>query len=46
VYLLALDVKQAEEVIFWAKYESLWLAIVTPQNTPIVSTGRSYQNAP
>lgn len=46
VYLLALDVKEAEQVIFFAKYESLWLAIVTPPNSPITSAGRSYENAP
>jgi Flp pilus assembly protein CpaB len=46
VYLLALDVKEAEQVIFWAKYESLWLALATAQNQPVVSAGRSYQNAP
>jgi Flp pilus assembly protein CpaB len=46
VYLLALDVKEAEQVIFWAKYESMWFALSTPRNTPVTSAGRSYQNAP
>ena len=43
-YLLALDVNEAEQVIFFAKYESLWVALTTPDQKPVSSTGRSYQN--
>jgi Flp pilus assembly protein CpaB len=46
VYLLALDVKQAEQVIFYAKYESMWIALANVGDKPVVSVGRSYQNAP
>jgi len=43
-YLLALDVNEAEHVIFFTKYESLWLALTTPDQKPVTSVGRSYQN--
>jgi Flp pilus assembly protein CpaB len=46
IYLLALDTKEAEQVIFWAKYESMWVALSTPQVPLVTSAGRSYQNAP
>lgn len=46
IYLLALDTKEAEQVIFWAKYESMWVALSTPQVPLVNSSGRSYQNAP
>jgi Flp pilus assembly protein CpaB len=46
VYLLALDVKEAEQVIFYAKYESVWIALTNIGDKPVVSVGRSYQNAP
>ncbi len=45
-YLLALDAAQAEQAIFFARFESMWLTLVPkgqakPQPTP----GRNYQNA-
>ena len=44
-YLLALDVNEAERVIFFSKYESLWLALTDATQKPVTSTGRSYKNA-
>jgi len=46
VYLLALDVKEAEQVIFYVKYESVWVALTTPNFNAIPDAGHSYQNAP
>jgi Flp pilus assembly protein CpaB len=46
IYLLALDVKDAEQIIFYAKYESMWIALANADDKPVVSAGRSYQNAP
>jgi len=46
IYLLALDVREAEQVIFYAKYESMWIALTNVGDKPVVSVGRSYQNAP
>ena len=43
-YLLALDVNEAEQVIFFSKYEALWAALTTPDQKPVTSVGRSYQN--
>jgi Flp pilus assembly protein RcpC/CpaB len=43
-YLLALDVADAEKVIFYAKFESLWLALTAEDQKPVTSPGRSYQN--
>jgi len=43
-YLLALDVNEAEQVIFYAKYESMWIALTAPDQKPVKSKGRSYQN--
>ena len=43
-YLLALDVSEAERVIFFAKYESLWLALTDKDQKPVTTAGRSYQN--
>jgi Flp pilus assembly protein CpaB len=43
-YLLALDVNEAEQVIFYAKYESMWIALTSPDQKPVTSKGRSYQN--
>jgi Flp pilus assembly protein RcpC/CpaB len=43
-YLLALDVNEAEQIIFYAKYEAMWVALTTPQQKPVSSKGRSYQN--
>jgi Flp pilus assembly protein CpaB len=45
-YLLALDANQAEQVIFFAKFQSLWLTLVpkdqAPQPRP---AGHTYKNA-
>ena len=45
-YLLALDTAQAEQVIFFAKFQSLWMTLVpkgqAPQPRP---AGHTYQNA-
>ena len=43
-YLLALNVDEAEHVIFFAKYEALWVALTSPTQGPVSSVGRSYQN--
>jgi hypothetical protein len=44
IYLLALDPDQAEQVIFYAKFESLWIALATKDQRPPATGGRSYQN--
>lgn len=44
-YLLALDVDEAERAIFFAKFESLWIALTTTDQKPVTTTGRGYQNA-
>ncbi len=45
-YLLALDAAQAEQVIFFARFESLWLTLVPKgQVKPAPTPGRNYQNA-
>ena len=44
-YLLALDANQAEQAIFFSKFESLWLTLV-PKGQPAAQTpGRTYKNA-
>lgn len=44
-YLLALDATQAEQAIFFSRFESLWLTLV-PKDQPAATTpGRTYQNA-
>lgn len=44
-YLLALDAAQAEQAIFFSRFESTWMTLV-PQGQPAATTpGRSYQNA-
>ncbi len=44
-YLLALDAAQAEQAIFFSRFESLWMTLV-PKGQPTASTpGRSYKNA-
>jgi Flp pilus assembly protein CpaB len=44
-YVLALDATQAEQAIFFARFETLWMTLV-PKGQPSASTsGRSYQNA-
>jgi Flp pilus assembly protein CpaB len=45
-YLLALEAAQAEQVIFFARFESLWLTLVPKgQPKPLPTPGRNYQNA-
>lgn len=44
-YLLALDEKQAERLIFFAKYESLWMSLVRTGETSGKTGGRAYKNA-
>jgi hypothetical protein len=44
-YLLALDAAQAEQAIFFSRFESLWMTLV-PKGQPSASTpGRTYKNA-
>jgi hypothetical protein len=44
-YLLALDAAQAEQAIFFARFESLWLTLV-PKGQPAPQTpGRTYKTA-
>lgn len=44
-YLLALDAAQAEQAIFFSRFESMWMTLV-PQGQPAATTpGRGYQNA-
>jgi hypothetical protein len=44
-YLLALDAGQAEQAIFFAKFQSLWLTLV-PKGQPSPQTpGHTYKNA-
>jgi Flp pilus assembly protein RcpC/CpaB len=44
-YLLALDAVQAEQAIFFSRFESLWMTLV-PKGQPAASTpGRNYKNA-
>jgi len=45
-YLLALDANQAEQVIFFAKFQSLWMTLVPKgQAPPPRPAGHTYQNA-
>lgn len=45
-YLLALDAAQAEQVIFFAKFQSMWLTLVPKGQAPSPKpAGRSYTNA-
>ncbi len=45
-YLLALDASQAEQVIFFAKFQSLWLTLVPKgQAPPSRPAGHTYKNA-
>jgi Flp pilus assembly protein CpaB len=43
-FLLALTPKDAEQVIFLARYESLWFTLVKTNAKPAQTSGRSYQN--
>jgi Flp pilus assembly protein CpaB len=44
-YLLALDAAQAEQAIFFSRFESLWMTLVPKGQQPATTAGRSYQNA-
>jgi hypothetical protein len=44
VYFLALTPAQAEQAIFFAKFESLWAALVPPAGKPAVTGGVTYSN--
>jgi hypothetical protein len=44
-YLLALDAGQAEQVVFFARFESLWLTLVPKGQAPAQTSGRTYKNA-
>ncbi len=44
-YLLALDAAQAEQMIFFSRFESVWMTLVPKGQAPATTTGRSYQNA-
>jgi Flp pilus assembly protein CpaB len=45
-YLLALDTNQAEQAIFFAKFQSMWLTLVPKGQAPAPATaGHSYKNA-
>jgi Flp pilus assembly protein CpaB len=44
-YLLALDAAQAEQAIFFARYESLWLTLVPKGQAKSQTPGHSYKNA-
>jgi hypothetical protein len=44
-YVLALDVDQAERLIFFAKFESLWVALASENQQALRSIGRGYPNA-
>jgi hypothetical protein len=44
VYYLALTPAQAEQAIFFAKFESLWAALVPPTGKPAATGGIDYSN--
>ena len=44
-YLLALDASQAEQAIFFARYESMWLTLVPKGQAKSQTSGHSYTNA-
>jgi len=44
VYLLALTPSDAERVIFFAKFESMWAALVPASSKPASTAGVSYAN--
>jgi len=44
-YLLALDANQAEQAIFFAKFQSLWLSLVPKGQAPQPTIGHTYKNA-
>lgn len=45
IFLLALDEAEAEELIFFAKFESIWMTLVPQNQTPRATSGRTYSNA-
>jgi len=45
VYLLALDAAQAEQAIFFSRFESMWMTLVPKGQPKATTTGRSYKNA-
>ena len=44
-YLLALDANQAEQAIFFARFESLWLTLVPKGQANSTTSGHTYKNA-
>jgi Flp pilus assembly protein CpaB len=44
-YLLALDATQAEQAIFFARFESMWLTLVPKGQANSQTSGHSYKNA-
>jgi hypothetical protein len=44
-YLLALDAAQAEQAIFLARFESIWMTLATKGQPAPSTPGRSYKNA-
>jgi Flp pilus assembly protein CpaB len=44
-YLLALDANQAEQAIFFARFESMWLTLVPKGQARSQTSGHSYKNA-
>jgi len=44
-YLLALPPDAAEQVIFFAKFESVWLTLVPKEQKPVATAGHGYQTA-
>ena len=44
-YLLALMPDAAEQVIFYAKFESVWLTLVPKDQKPVATTGHGYLTA-
>ncbi len=45
VFLLALDEQEAEKLIFFGKFEALWMTLVPSGQSPRTTTGRTYENA-
>jgi len=44
-YLLALNAAQAEQAIFFSRFESLWMTLVPKGQPAATTTGHSYKNA-
>jgi Flp pilus assembly protein CpaB len=44
-YLLALDAAQAEQAIFFSRFEGLWMTLVPKGQPASTTSGHSYQNA-